>query len=119
MLCRSLGPPLHPASPARARRPEGLRRRYGALIEAKGQDLHRPIEGATQLRVFVARIGQSVRHDDALAIPVQDRRDRRADAPPLRPKGQAEVDRRSEEHTSELQSLMRISYAVFCVQNKK
>src|SRR3546814_3279029 len=24
------------------------------------------------------------------------------------------VDRRSEEHTSELQSLMRISYAVFC-----
>src|SRR3546814_20875331 len=26
---------------------------------------------------------------------------------------------RSEEHTSELQSLMRISYAVFCVQKKK
>src|SRR3546814_7806126 len=25
---------------------------------------------------------------------------------------------RSEEHTSELQSLMRISYAVFCLQNK-
>src|SRR3546814_3588437 len=27
--------------------------------------------------------------------------------------------RRSEEHTSELQSLMRISYAVFCVKRKK
>src|SRR3546814_3993371 len=27
--------------------------------------------------------------------------------------------RRSEEHTSELQSLMRISYAVFCLKNKK
>src|SRR3546814_2294342 len=26
---------------------------------------------------------------------------------------------RSEEHTSELQSLMRISYAVFCLNNKK
>src|SRR3546814_2304795 len=26
---------------------------------------------------------------------------------------------RSEEHTSELQSLMRILYAVFCLQNKK
>src|SRR3546814_5680200 len=26
--------------------------------------------------------------------------------------------RRSEEHTSELQSLMRISYAVFCLTNK-
>src|SRR3546814_6671678 len=28
-------------------------------------------------------------------------------------------DARSEEHTSELQSLMRISYAVFCLQKKK
>src|SRR3546814_7651843 len=32
--------------------------------------------------------------------------------PPLRPA-------RSEEHTSELQSLMRISYAVFCLKKKK
>src|SRR3546814_6327363 len=29
-----------------------------------------------------------------------------------------EVDQRSEEHTSELQSLMRISYAVFCLKKK-
>src|SRR3546814_2627666 len=29
------------------------------------------------------------------------------------------VLRRSEEHTSELQSLMRISYAVFCLKKKK
>src|SRR3546814_7838511 len=29
------------------------------------------------------------------------------------------VDLRSEEHTSELQSLMRISYAVFCLKKKK
>src|SRR3546814_4531122 len=29
------------------------------------------------------------------------------------------VTRRSEEHTSELQSLMRISYAVFCLKKKK
>src|SRR3546814_1164774 len=33
---------------------------------------------------------------------------------PTRPK----EPRRSEEHTSELQSLMRISYAVFCVKKK-
>src|SRR3546814_7793181 len=32
--------------------------------------------------------------------------------------GQA-ADQRSEEHTSELQSLMRISYAVFCLKKKK
>src|SRR3546814_10846186 len=31
----------------------------------------------------------------------------------------ADVDVRSEEHTSELQSLMRISYAVFCLKKKK
>src|SRR3546814_6400699 len=30
-----------------------------------------------------------------------------------------EAQRRSEEHTSELQSLMRISYAVLCLKNKK
>src|SRR3546814_8936706 len=31
----------------------------------------------------------------------------------------SELAYRSEEHTSELQSLMRISYAVFCLKNKK
>src|SRR3546814_10538953 len=31
----------------------------------------------------------------------------------------SEADVRSEEHTSELQSLMRISYAVFCLKKKK
>src|SRR3546814_7125458 len=31
----------------------------------------------------------------------------------------AQTVARSEEHTSELQSLMRISYAVFCLQKKK
>src|SRR3546814_9375166 len=30
-----------------------------------------------------------------------------------------DVTSRSEEHTSELQSLMRISYAVFCLKKKK
>src|SRR3546814_4681736 len=30
-----------------------------------------------------------------------------------------DFDARSEEHTSELQSLMRISYAVFCLKKKK
>src|SRR3546814_9132063 len=36
-------------------------------------------------------------------------------APASHPRG----GRRSEEHTSELQSLMRISYAVFCLKKKK
>src|SRR3546814_1920931 len=38
--------------------------------------------------------------------------------PTLSPLGQL-VTRRSEEHTSELQSLMRISYAVSCLKQKK
>src|SRR3546814_10722714 len=33
--------------------------------------------------------------------------------------GRQRVEVRSEEHTSELQSLMRISYAVFCLKKKK
>src|SRR3546814_9559261 len=33
--------------------------------------------------------------------------------------GRKQVHYRSEEHTSELQSLMRISYAVFCLKKKK
>src|SRR3546814_6420021 len=35
------------------------------------------------------------------------------------PIGHVALERRSEEHTSELQSLMRISYAVFCLKKKK
>src|SRR3546814_8372105 len=34
-------------------------------------------------------------------------------------RAQIEAKGRSEEHTSELQSLMRISYAVFCLKKKK
>src|SRR3546814_8105534 len=50
------------------------------------------------------------------APPWRSRRPRRASAPCRR-----RPRRRSEEHTSELQSLMRISYAVFCLKktNKK
>src|SRR3546814_6063447 len=35
-----------------------------------------------------------------------------------RRQGRRRADSRSEEHTSELQSLMRISYAVFCLKKK-
>src|SRR3546814_2922208 len=39
--------------------------------------------------------------------------------PPLEPGSEFDLSKdRSEEHTSELQSLMRISYAVFCLQKK-
>src|SRR3546814_7990479 len=66
---------------------------------------------------------------DAVGEPAGDRhRDRRGDniagEHPVhrlarRPQARLHVRDRSEEHTSELQSLMRISYAVFCLKKKK
>src|SRR3546814_5324823 len=50
---------------------------------------------------------------DVGALAREKRRDRAADA------AVAAGDDRSEEHTSELQSLMRHPYAVFCLNNKK
>src|SRR3546814_3202208 len=38
---------------------------------------------------------------------------------PTRARAESAPEARSEEHTSELQSLMRTSYAVFCLQTKK
>src|SRR3546814_3432980 len=46
-------------------------------------------------------------------------RGRSAAPSPICLRGVSEASRRSEEHTSELQSLMRISYAVFCLKKKK
>src|SRR3546814_3163581 len=42
----------------------------------------------------------------------------RANAAARRDAGRLGADERSEEHTSELQSLMRNSYAVFCLKKK-
>src|SRR3546814_1314551 len=47
-----------------------------------------------------------------IGVPVEFRREGQAI-----PRQAADI--RSEEHTSELQSLMRISYAVFCLKKKK
>src|SRR3546814_5612528 len=43
----------------------------------------------------------------------------RSSSSSLPPQVMAELEKRSEEHTSELQSLMRISYAVFCLKKKQ
>src|SRR3546814_10114173 len=47
------------------------------------------------------------------------RRHQHAIDPPRERRGHRRAGDRSEEHTSELQSLMRISYAVFCLKKKK
>src|SRR3546814_7363554 len=61
---------------------------------------------------------------DARRLTVIDLADRgiaKAELGGLRLKGRrlVELHRRSEEHTSELQSLMRITYAVLCLNKKK
>src|SRR3546814_2365357 len=73
------------------------------------------------------------RSDDQRPRPHQDHRGDHRRAPPVAVGIAAEIPAaerpdqetrgidggRSEEHTSELQSLMRISYAVFCLKKKK
>src|SRR3546814_4257134 len=58
-------------------------------------------------------VGKLEQLDEAGRISLEEifRRDRQPAA--------IEYEARSEEHTSELQSLMRISYAVFCLKKKK
>src|SRR3546814_1468210 len=59
--------------------------------------------------------GEIHRGHSLLRFPIQ----RRAETHIVRDIGNGDDQARSEEHTSELQSLMRISYAVFCLKKKK
>src|SRR3546814_6927494 len=65
----------------------------------------------------IARFGRQRRAEQRRRMDV--RRRRGAGAALLRGKAGEYQRHRSEEHTSELQSLMRISYAVFCLKTKK
>src|SRR3546814_9669284 len=68
----------------------------------------------------IAAIGdrlQLSRHFDAMILADVEAEYRRIEAAVADAEPQAQI--RSEEHTSELQSLMRISYAVFCLKTKK
>src|SRR3546814_1047001 len=68
---------------------------------------------AAQLRAVAGPVArQARRHFQFIAVPFQP--EQRFHASAVQPAGG-----RSEEHTSELQSLMRISYAVFCLKKKK
>src|SRR3546814_8643574 len=73
-----------------------------AVGDALRDALAKPV-GKRPYRIFVD--GQKKGVEDILAI----KNARQA----------ALLEGRSEEHTSELQSLMRISYAVFCLKKKK
>src|SRR3546814_4238525 len=85
--------------------------------------------GIEQLaRLDLPRLGAAIVEDDVIFVRRADLRYRHLLADHAQPaldrlrgrSGRAgRAIERSEEHTSELQSLMRISYAVFCLKKKK
>src|SRR3546814_5948250 len=97
--------------------------RFVKILFAAQPRLHRVDE------LILLHLRKAAEEEDVavvLAVLVDDRR-RLADARQHRRhreqrrqegKGREARQRRSEEHTSELQSLMRISYAVFCLKKK-
>src|SRR3546814_8178450 len=74
------------------------------VIEAAGPGPDVRIEDAEGCPAFFARTVRGVRNGSS---------------PEWMAKQLKAIGQRSEEHTSELQSLMRISYAVFCLKKKK
>src|SRR3546814_5537528 len=75
---------------------------------------HARAEGATAARRFRGQPYCSLAAPKPKAVDVGEIEVARDHDPHFR----APIDARSEEHTSELQSLMRISYAVFCLKKK-
>src|SRR3546814_9005364 len=87
-------------------------------IAAVDEELRQPIETP-----LVTRGGAAVWHDDrlkVLAVAARRKREIGGDRRTVRRRiaDRRHLAERSEEHTSELQSLMRISYAVFCLKKK-
>src|SRR3546814_4715814 len=108
----SRNPPLSPSPAATA--PSGSE---GNGFSPPSQHSERAVHRFAEQRRVVAAIVEA--HDfemvDVRAFEQVERGRRLAEGPQAR---QRDAEHRSEEHTSELQSLMRISYAVFCLKKK-
>src|SRR3546814_5249482 len=91
----------------------------------RGQISGRKRQGASKRRAFVRRIAsaftRSRRRPAFRALSLKKKGSGQIGSPSTRSITApcAGTVKRSEEHTSELQSLMRISYAVFCLKKKK
>src|SRR3546814_8376079 len=99
---------LHAALPISVDRPPGPEEQHRGAGQVR-EDLrhsdhhhHRRVRGL--LGLYLSRAAGCVPRPEALGADLDERL------------GRPEGARRSEEHTSELQSLMRISYAVLCLQ---
>src|SRR3546814_5940575 len=85
--------------------------RVEGSIELDGEDIYASSMDVVQLR---ARVGMVFQKPNPFPKSIYENV---AYGPRIH--GLAAGKTRSEEHTSELQSLMRISYAVFCLKKKK
>src|SRR3546814_9705958 len=80
---------------------------------------HEPVREAVAHRLVDAELDQLVEVGHRVALGAMPLDNRVVERAVPRGRGERRVGRqRSEEHTSELQSLMRISYAVFCLKKK-
>src|SRR3546814_6626641 len=98
-------------------------RPFGGTCALRGCDPKKILVGAAESTDRARRLdGKGVRHgslDIDWPALMSFKRSFTEPVPKAREAGFAEQGIRSEEHTSELQSLMRISYAVFCLKKKK
>src|SRR3546814_1335625 len=96
----------------------------GGSLDAELADLEaetgEPVDDATRARLKAEwqKRHDAVKEAGGLHIVGTERHESRRIDNQLRGRSGRQGDPRSEEHTSELQSLMRISYAVFCLQKK-
>src|SRR3546814_10462019 len=88
------------------------RRRHAGVGRARMVEVERKIAGHDALAVDVVEQPPIARAEQDIVM-------RDVGIGALHPEMDHEQRGRSEEHTSELQSLMRISYAVFCLKKKK
>src|SRR3546814_10307570 len=89
---------------------------HNAAVMNKAAELAQEVRGGRTVIRLSGNLSIACLHDlpdrlDAIEGPV--------DTIDLSDVGHMDTIGRSEEHTSELQSLMRISYAVFCLKKKK
>src|SRR3546814_2894770 len=95
------------AGPRRLLAADGLEEQQGVIDAIAREDVHDQPLLVGQQNVLRRRV--QVQHALLVVLHVLQQRDL---------PGQARLADRSEEHTSELQSLMRTSYAVFCLQKQ-
>src|SRR3546814_3372380 len=114
-VCSSDLPTACAGSPTPRRTAIGTHRAARTIVPAHAHFRHRPWPRKATVQAEAAarsRDGQDAPRATSPKPP--DRSDQGA-----RHSSRSPVPDRSEEHTSELQSLMRISYAVFCLKKKK